>query len=638
MFDFLKYLVSFLGIFTILSGQSMFATWISTDSQVIENQDAIIIVKPKLKVSWLLNDSEYKLPATIEFKIEKPIESRFAILWNFNEAGVFEHSLGSPFFSRLLFSPTSSYSQSGKKRQDLQNNIQGTVKIRIEKNKSIISINGEIVATLPHSTIEYVTAAFEVQGNQNSNDFKLTNFKINYSRGVREKFLISQSNIDANRKATLFATEPMQTNIADLANLVASIEQAATFKVTKGDIVFATYSKEGGYNASHHNDPFGWVFANNSNMAMQPALAHEIAHFYGCMGGWCDWQQERWLWEGFASYLGNRGLNKFLGRPEWDFDITRSNPYQFPEPFSLGAMNDAPLSLHRTETNSKFGGEAGWNIAAYSKGYSFLQLLSELVGYETVSEIIKNNYGKNDIKGENILKQLGSASNKDLSFLINGWLKTGTYAKFNPLDAKDEDGDGLSNFQEVIRGTNPSKYDSDNDGQTDFEELELGTDPNDSNKFTNNKKWRLDGFGYDFVQSKTTKVLTQAESNNAAGHWEKLLIDFQDESIIGAGLMRKDVTTDSRLTIAGLYLTDAKSHRLKITWSNNNVNELEWLDNYAGPRLNKDQFISLCSPVGCEFKIPRNIFESDILSVYFLRGGYLNGKWISTSISGKISD
>ena len=49
----------------------------------------------------------------------------------------------------------------------------------------------------------------------------------------------------------------------------------------------------------------------------------------------------------------------------------------------------------------------------------------------------------------------------------------------DPKDA-DSDKDGLSDFEEVFLGTDPSKSDTDNDGLNDFEETELGTDPTDS--------------------------------------------------------------------------------------------------------------------------------------------------------------
>lgn len=51
----------------------------------------------------------------------------------------------------------------------------------------------------------------------------------------------------------------------------------------------------------------------------------------------------------------------------------------------------------------------------------------------------------------------------------------------NPRMRRDFDGDGLSDYQEKLYGTNPRKADSDNDGLTDFEEIKIfETNPNSS--------------------------------------------------------------------------------------------------------------------------------------------------------------
>ncbi len=47
----------------------------------------------------------------------------------------------------------------------------------------------------------------------------------------------------------------------------------------------------------------------------------------------------------------------------------------------------------------------------------------------------------------------------------------------------DTDGDGLTNPQEVILGTDPNNPDTDGDGWTDAEEVRAGTDPNDPNSY-----------------------------------------------------------------------------------------------------------------------------------------------------------
>ena len=53
----------------------------------------------------------------------------------------------------------------------------------------------------------------------------------------------------------------------------------------------------------------------------------------------------------------------------------------------------------------------------------------------------------------------------------------------SPVDpsTKDTDGDGLTDKEEVEKGTDPTKADTDGDGVTDKEEVEKGTDPKDPN-------------------------------------------------------------------------------------------------------------------------------------------------------------
>ncbi|MDB4669363.1 hypothetical protein OAF19_01665 [bacterium] len=59
-------------------------------------------------------------------------------------------------------------------------------------------------------------------------------------------------------------------------------------------------------------------------------------------------------------------------------------------------------------------------------------------------------------------------------------------------DERDSDGDGLSNYDEiVIHATNPNQMDTDEDGFDDDEEILKGTDPNDSQAFPKRKPIEL---------------------------------------------------------------------------------------------------------------------------------------------------
>ncbi|MHA1729023.1 MAG: hypothetical protein ACTSWY_09850 [Promethearchaeota archaeon] len=64
----------------------------------------------------------------------------------------------------------------------------------------------------------------------------------------------------------------------------------------------------------------------------------------------------------------------------------------------------------------------------------------------------------------------------------------------NPLNP-DSDGDGLSDYEEIIPGedgyiTNPKNKDTEGDGQTDGQEASWGTDPTDPNS-RNELFWQI---------------------------------------------------------------------------------------------------------------------------------------------------
>ena len=95
----------------------------------------------------------------------------------------------------------------------------------------------------------------------------------------------------------------------------------------------------------------------------------------------------------------------------------------------------------------------------------------------------------------------------------------------NP-DALDSDGDGLSDYQEVIEyGTNPNRKDSDNDGLDDFYELSIGFNPNESNGGLD-----TDGDGYnDLVEYQSGSDMNDSQSIPV--YQDNLIIDFENGQI-----------------------------------------------------------------------------------------------------------
>ncbi|MCH2059487.1 MAG: cadherin domain-containing protein [Verrucomicrobiales bacterium] len=72
----------------------------------------------------------------------------------------------------------------------------------------------------------------------------------------------------------------------------------------------------------------------------------------------------------------------------------------------------------------------------------------------------------------------GLGSDNPLSILMDADIAVG--ATFEP-DTRDPDGDGLSNFEEIVTyGTDPNEADTDGDGYNDGLEIALGSNPNDA--------------------------------------------------------------------------------------------------------------------------------------------------------------
>jgi hypothetical protein len=61
----------------------------------------------------------------------------------------------------------------------------------------------------------------------------------------------------------------------------------------------------------------------------------------------------------------------------------------------------------------------------------------------------------------------------------------------------DEDGDGLTNFQETIAGTNPNNRDSDGDGVSDYREIQDGSDPLNATSLNNLSKGLVAYYPFD---------------------------------------------------------------------------------------------------------------------------------------------
>jgi hypothetical protein len=103
-----------------------------------------------------------------------------------------------------------------------------------------------------------------------------------------------------------------------------------------------------------------------------------------------------------------------------------------------------------------------------------------------------------------------------------------TSAEQVKISAGDSDGDGLSNAEEEILGTDPAKIDSDGDTYSDLSELDNSYNPAGAGKITDNirlRDWRSGSFKY--------SVLIPASWNiKETGQGESMIFSAPDNSFV----------------------------------------------------------------------------------------------------------
>jgi len=455
---------------------------------------------------------------------------------------------------------------------------------------------------------------------------------------------------------------PPMKKMARLALLFHEIEKAAGRPFDQYDVVVTAFFDprrccwSGVYSA---DDRMGFlVFTSAPKLVPHQHTAHEMGHAYGCAGGFCDYKQHRWLWEGFASFLGFWGWNLVEGRPAWAFDLRWTHPFHFPERWRPGGINDPPLALHRDRVGSPYAAKDGvgvWDRAAYSKGYTLLALLAEIVGLRHITGTIRANAGKK-VTSTGFIAELERRSGKALRHLLPGWVLPGAYRGLDFSSARDSDGDGLADFQETVRGLDPRHHDTDRDGQTDYEELAAHTDPRDRLSRIERKPWRIDGFPGDFPASalKDAVTVTGRASKDGAitgvaskvnkPAWRRLRLGLlagnPGDDLAGVA-QHPPVPGKLPALVDGYHflrviLTGPGRKRLKASWKDGALIELLWLDGHKGPPLPRERFQGACSPHGCEFRLAADVFPPGPLAAEVSRLRLHNGKWSGITIRGSV--
>eukprot|EP01041_Mallomonas_annulata_P000666 gene666-1286_t len=288
------------------------------------------------------------------------------------------------------------------------------------------------------------------------------------------------------------------------------------------------------------NTGAGGIFVPDFTFDDDYVVSHEMAHWTACAGGSCDYNTYIWLWEGLASFFGVQALNKKDHQPDFryrptlrlDRNITRNGPM------------DKPLNSYATVLRNTNG-------LQYTKGEMYFYVLCELTSYSAVHSVISNNYGK-VVTSLTFIRDLEAISGKNLTLWLPGWLIPGEYYGGIGVEMSgDWDGDGLADFQEVLRGLDLYSADTDGDHYSDCWELSNGFDPKSASSPHSNDitDWVFDGIPYDFTNNTFTTVTWYDEMNRIS----KVLCNRVSD-VITCGVWYSSVTAMNRRNYPGVTL------------------------------------------------------------------------------------
>ncbi|WP_228517725.1 thrombospondin type 3 repeat-containing protein [Aliidiomarina indica] len=134
-----------------------------------------------------------------------------------------------------------------------------------------------------------------------------------------------------------------------------------------------------------------------------------------------------------------------------------------------------PLGQSWTKYSKEITGEGDFVLNLLADNCSWIYIDGTLVGFQDATTTVAMTYPVS-LNGNHVLEFLIF----DGGGLAGGMfrLETNTGTTFI-----DSDGDGLSDAEELLLGTDPFNPDTDGDGFSDYEEVMAGTDPLDPNDF-----------------------------------------------------------------------------------------------------------------------------------------------------------
>jgi hypothetical protein len=221
---------------------------------------------------------------------------------------------------------------------------------------------------------------------------------------------------------------------------------------------------------------------NNHGVVYQVALPkesrtisrHELGHVFSYLHG------KRWSIEGFADLCVYADIERVFRIPltvasmHADGDA-RERLKASPADLAM-ALDDDRFMTYDGMPTSEFQ-RAGW------KARVFCVVLWRLLGAEAFREVHRRAAKLGHPMSSQELKAIAEeVRGRDLTPLFAGWVFPGKPALRMADILADKDGDGLSDLDERLYGTDAAKPDSDGDGHLDLAEIIAGYDPADASK------------------------------------------------------------------------------------------------------------------------------------------------------------
>jgi hypothetical protein len=271
------------------------------------------------------------------------------------------------------------------------------------------------------------------------------------------------------------------------------------------------------------------VVLQAANLQYPQALStHELAH------NWYNYYGKKWSIEGSADFCPFAYLETTKQRLMLATDFL-FNSENIEKSAMLNAVKNYYLEDEESTKDFFKGGLPDFNLIHKMawKQRVFVYTLYRLLGPQGFRQLHKEalplSHGMSSKEIQSFAEQIAG---RDLSDLFDGWVFPGQSTLPPEELFKDDDKDGLSNFDEKLFGTDSSTADTDNDGYGDRGEIAYGSNPL-SAQSPNGKPIIIDGFFEDWNNLKNMVQDAQDAKGGEDMKSVQFLFDLRNQVLLG---------------------------------------------------------------------------------------------------------